>query len=87
MIDFIDEEDVDRINFEVDSSFKQTEDITEVFRPCDTDLYVQNIISSNISEILLMCITDCFKMLSCSCAIKTLNLKFLRESKVKKKFV
>ena len=27
-----------------------------------------------------MCITDYFKLLSCSCAIKTLNLKFLTES-------
>ena len=34
-----------------------------------------------------MCITDYFKFLSWSCAIKTLNLKFLTESKVKKKFV
>ena len=31
-----------------------------------------------------MCITDYFKLLSRSCAIKTLNLKFLTESKVKK---
>ena len=30
MIDLIDEEDVDRINSEVDSSAKQTEDIAEV---------------------------------------------------------
>ena len=47
----------------------------------------RNIIFSNISEILFMCITNYFKLLSCSCAIKTLNLKFLTESKVKKKFV
>ena len=56
-------------------------------RPCDTDTYFRNIIFSNISEILAMCIADYFKLFSCSCAIKTLNLKFLRESKVKKKFV
>ena len=31
-----------------------------------------------------MCITDYFKLLSCSCAIKTLNLKFLTENKVRK---
>ena len=30
IIDLIDEEDVNRINSEVDSSSKQTEDITEV---------------------------------------------------------
>ena len=32
-----------------------------------------------------MCITDCLKLFSFSCVIKTLNLKFLTESKVKKK--
>ena len=53
-------------------------------RPCDTDTYFRNIIFSNISEILFMCITDYFKLFSRSCAIKTLNLKFLTESKVKK---
>ena len=37
-----------------------------------------------LSEILVMCIADFFKLFSCSCAIKTLNLKFLTESKVKK---
>ena len=58
-----------------------------ILRPCDTDIYFRNIIFSNISEIIFMCITDYFKLLSCSCAIKTLNLKFLTESKVKKKFV
>ena len=42
---------------------------------------------THITEILFMCITDYFKLLSCSCAIKTLNLKFLTESKVKKKFL
>ena len=41
--------------------------------------YFRNIIFSDISEILFMCITDSFKLLSCSCAIKTLNLKFLRK--------
>ena len=34
-----------------------------------------------------MCITDYFKLFSRSCAIKTLNLKLLTESKVKKTFV
>ena len=34
-----------------------------------------------------MCITNYFKLVSRSCAIKTLNLKLLTESKVKKKFV
>ena len=34
-----------------------------------------------------MSIADYFKLFSRSCAIKTLNLKFLPESKVKKKFV
>ena len=56
-------------------------------RLCDTDTYFRNIIFSNISEILFMCITDYFKLLSYSCAIKTLNLKFLTESEVKKTFV
>ena len=32
-----------------------------------------------------MFITSYCKLISCSCAIKTLNLKFLTESKVKKK--
>ena len=31
-----------------------------------------------------MCIIDYFKLLSRSCAIKTLSLKFLTETKVKK---
>ena len=51
------------------------------------DTYFRNIIFSNISEILFMCIADYFKLLSYSFAIKPLNLKFLTESKVKKKFV
>ena len=36
--------------------------------PCDTDTYIRNIIFSNISEILFMCIIDYFKMFSHSCA-------------------
>ena len=56
-------------------------------RPCGTDTYFRNIILSNISEILFMCITDYFKLFSCICVIRTLNLKFLRENKVKKKCV
>ena len=52
-------------------------------RPCDTDIYIRNIIFSNISEILFMCITDYFNLFSRSCAIKTLNLKFLTKSKEK----
>ena len=52
-----------------------------------TDTYFRNIIFSNISEIVLMCITDYFKLFSRSCAVKTLHLKFLIESKVKKTFV
>ena len=38
---------------------------------------------THISEILFMCITDYFKLFFHSCAIKTLNLKFLTESKGK----
>ena len=44
-----------------------------LLRPCDTDTYFRNIIFSNISEILFMYITDDFKLLSRSCAIKTLS--------------
>ena len=54
---------------------------------CDTDIYFRNVIFSNISEIIFMCITDYFKLLSRTCAIKTLKLKFLTESKIKKQFV
>ena len=56
---------------------------TVSLRPCDTDTYIRNIIFHSISEILFMCITDYFKLFSRSCAIKTLNLKFLPESKEK----
>ena len=48
------------------------------------DTYFRNIIFSNVSEILFMCIIDYFKLFPHSCAIKTLNLKFLTESKVRK---
>ena len=48
------------------------------------DTYFRNIIFSNASEILFMCIIDYFKLFPHSCAIKTLNLKFLTESKVRK---
>ena len=58
--------------------------ISKFLRSCDTDTYFRSIIFSNISEILFMCITDYFILLSCSCAFKTLNLKFLTESKVKR---
>ena len=47
-----------------------------VLRPCDTDTYFRNIIFSNISEILFMCITDYFKLFSRSRAIKTLSKEF-----------
>ena len=42
IIDLIDEEDVDRINSEVDSSSKQTEDITEVLVKIENLLSKQN---------------------------------------------
>ena len=45
-------------------------------RPRETDTYFRNIIFSNISEILFMCITDYFKLFSRSCAIKTLSKEF-----------
>ena len=57
---------------------------TVSLRPCDRGTYIRNIIFRSISEILFMCITDYFKLFSRNCAIKTLNLKFLPESKVKK---
>ena len=42
IVDLIDEEDVDRINSEVDSSSKQTEDITEVLVKTENLLSNQN---------------------------------------------
>ena len=73
-------------SFEISALIKQSLNIVpNVSRPCDTDTYFRNIIFSNISKILFMFFTDYFKLLSCSCAIKTLNLKFLTESKVKEK--
>ena len=42
IIDLIDEEDVDRINSEVDSSTKQTEDIAEVLVKTENLLWNQN---------------------------------------------
>ena len=41
------------------------------------DTYFENIIFSNISEVLFMCITDYFKLFSRSCAIKTLSKEFV----------
>ena len=48
----------------------------EIQEPCDTDTYFRNIMFSNISEILFMCITDYFELFSRSCAIKTLSKEF-----------
>ena len=54
-IDLIDEEDVDRINSEVDSSSKQTEDITEVLVKIENLLSkqsrIENLLSPSHSDI------------------------------------
>ena len=59
IIDLIVQEDVDRINAEVDSSSKQTQDITEVL------VKIENLLSKqNRTENLLSCLTVIFRRLA-----------------------
>ena len=59
IIDLIVQEDVDRINAEVDSSSKQTQGITEVL------VKIENLLSKqNRTENLLSCLTVIFRRLA-----------------------
>ena len=58
-----------------------------LFRPCGTDTYFRNIISSNISEILYACITVYFNFLFSSLVINCGKKKILKDRMKAKIFI